>query len=152
MAEHIGPANAQAFERGQELLAHERHALDEWIVGAARGGIQCAVEVVQHVKETGDERSAAALHVFRQFLAEPGARLVEFIRRTPVLGDELLQLGVLCRELAFELLDVSGFEPGFFSFGGGFAAGPPAAVVHFEVGHEVTVPVRREAVRHRRVR
>ena len=124
LAERIGPADAEAFEGGQELLAHDRHTLDERIVGAIGGGIERAVEVVEHVEETRDERSAATLDVLRQFLAEPRARLVEFVGGAPVLGDELLQLGVLGRELAFELFDVGRLELGFFGFAGRLRRGP----------------------------
>src|SRR5687768_17281225 len=120
------------FQRGQELLPDARHSLDERILRASGRGVERAVEIVEHLEETDDERATAAFDVLREFLAQPGARLVELLRRAAVLRQQLLQLGILRFDPGLELLDVRGLEPRLFSGRRGLALRPPSPIVHLD--------------------
>ena len=114
LAEGIDADDAEAVERGEELLPHERDALDQRVVRAIGGGRERAVEVVEHLDERDEHLAPAAFHVFRDFLAEPRARLLELLGGAAILREDLLKLAILRGEPVFELFDVRRLEAGLF--------------------------------------
>ena len=108
--ERVEPGHAEPSSVVEELLAHERDALNERVAGPVAARLQRAVEVVEHFEKRHEHRAPAALDVLREFLAQARARLIELVGGAAVLREQLLDLEVLLRDLRFQLFDVLRLE------------------------------------------
>src|SRR5207237_10668370 len=91
----VEPANTEAIELRQELLAYEVYPLQQRIArGGARPtrGVERAIEVVYDFEEADEDLAPAPLRVLRDFLAHARARTRDVLRVAAVLAQILLEL------------------------------------------------------------
>src|SRR5206468_2330974 len=122
--------DAHALELGEELIANELDALKQRAIpGPIASGGDRPIEVVEDLQQVGDDGASGALDVPADVASDPRFCLLELVESPPMLGQVLLKLRRLVRELLLELFDQGRLaDAARLDRLVGFGARPPAAI------------------------
>src|ERR1700687_4017024 len=153
-AERWHAGDAEGFEFGQKLVAHELDAPRQAVHRPGRGrssglmrGGDGAIEIVDHIEELAEHSAPATLDFTRGFPPHADLDFLEFLERPVVLGRDGLEPRGQAGEPLFELFDVGRLPRSGLIRRCRIPAGPPAAIddaklwIFFPLGcHMVILP------------